>query len=71
MAVSGYASLMGTYVMKWVAPTAVTTAVLPMHFDFGCNSSPPVVTQANAQLTIRWEGFSWVVDSRGRLISST
>jgi hypothetical protein len=42
-----------------------------MHFDFGCNSAAPVVTQANSQVTIRWDGFTWVVDSRGRLISAS
>jgi hypothetical protein len=71
MAVSGYGSLMGTYQMKWTAPSAVTSAVLPMHFDFGCNSPAPVVTQANSQVTIQWDGFTWVVDSRGRLISAS
>jgi hypothetical protein len=71
MAVSGYGSLMGTYQMKWTAPSAVTSAVLPMHFDFGCNSPAPVVTQANSQVTILWDGFTWVVDSRGRLISAS
>jgi YD repeat-containing protein len=71
MAVSGYGSLMGTYQMKWTAPSAVTSAVLPMHFDFGCNSPAPVVTQANSQITIQWDGFTWVVDSRGRLISAS
>jgi len=71
MSVARYSNLMGTYQMKWVAPTAVTTAVLPMHFDFGCNSAAPAISQANGQVTIHWEGHTWVVDSGGKLISAS
>ena len=69
--VSAYSSYMNAYRMQWTAPTPVATTVLPMQFDFGCDSAPPVVTQANGQVTIRWEGNTWVVDARGALISSS
>jgi hypothetical protein len=67
--VSKYSELMGTYQMKWTAPTATTTAVLPMVYDFGCNSAAPTVSQANGAVTIKWQGHTWVIDSMGKLLS--